>query len=75
MDALYRPPAQPHEYTIRFFKPGQPGEMTEGDKVVDVNARAWLYAAGFSREVGNALVERITKVVERKKGMDTRQLY
>jgi hypothetical protein len=73
IDRAY-PPAKPEDYLIRWKEPGDPTPMTEQDRQGDALARNWLADAGFPRELGNSLVNTITKVSRETKGMSAAQV-
>jgi hypothetical protein len=73
LDAEF-PAAKPHEYLLRFFKPGEPGDMTPALNAGEQASRTWLSEAGFPRELGNTVVNTITKVLEHTKSMNADQL-
>lgn len=64
------PVARPEEYLIRWGDPGQDApEMTPEMTAFDTSARTWMSDAGFHRELGNSLVNIISKVAEHTEGM------
>lgn len=69
------PPAGPQEFTIRYNAPGDDAlTMSPGMKVFDQSARTWLSGAQFPRDLGNTLVNTITKVMQTTKSMTPDQL-
>jgi hypothetical protein len=59
------PAARPEEFTIRYHDPGQaPPTMTPELKQFDTTARTWMRGAGMPRELGNSLVNTISKVAQ-----------
>jgi hypothetical protein len=73
LDAAF-PPAKPADYTIQYFRPGEPGEVTKDMQAFEANARGWLSGAGFPRALGNSLVTQITRVLQTTKDMTPEQL-
>ena len=59
---------------IRYGVPGQELPMTPELKQLDTTARTWLSCAQFPRELGNSLVNAITKVAQHTKAMTPDQL-
>jgi hypothetical protein len=68
------PPANESDFTIRYFKPGQPAEETPQLKAFDESARAWLAGAQFDRTLGNSLITAVERVTERTATMNEAQL-
>ena len=73
-DAAF-PVAQEKDFTIRYYTPGQePPVVPPEVKAFDANARGWLGGAGFPRDLGNSLVNAITKTLTHTRAMTADQL-
>lgn len=68
-EAGLAPAAKPEDYVIHW---GQ--EQTPELKQSDTASRTWLHGAGFPRELGNSLANRISKVIQRNAGKTPDQL-
>jgi hypothetical protein len=64
LDKNFGAAAKPEDYRITYGKPGEDVEMGPELKAFDGNARTWLSAAGFSKEVGNSLINIVGKQAE-----------
>jgi hypothetical protein len=69
------PPAKPGDYLIRWKDPLDPTPMSQQDRQADATARGWLADAGFPREIGNSLINRIRQVTQETKGMTESELH
>jgi hypothetical protein len=68
------PQAKPEDYSIRYFRPGEKGEMTPELQQFDQSARTWLSGAEFPANLGNSLITNIEKVAQTTKDMTPDQL-
>ena len=68
------PIAKPEDFTIHYGAPGQALPMTKELQQFDTTARTWLSAAGFDRNLGNALVNEIDRVTQRTHKMTPTEL-
>ena len=68
------PVAKPHEFVIRWNAPGDMTPMSPELKVLDTSARGWMSSAGLPVNVGNSLVNQITKVLQATRGLTESQI-
>ena len=68
------PAAKESDYTIRYGIPGQEMLMTPELKQFDTTARGWLSEAQFPRELGNSLINAVSKVAQHTQAMTPDQL-
>jgi hypothetical protein len=69
------PAAKPEDYRITYADPGQiPPPMTSELHAFDASARTWMSGAGMPRELGNSLVNTISKVAQHTQHMTPDQL-
>ena len=68
------PAAKPDEFMIRYGGPGEDVVMTPELKQFDTTARTWLSGAGLPRDLGNSLVNAISKVSQQTQHMTPDQL-
>ena len=77
LDAQF-PPARESDYTIRYYTPGQePAVIPKEVQAFDANARGWMSDAGLPRELGNSLVNTLSKAIQHTHAMtaEQRELY
>jgi len=68
------PVAKPHEYVIRWNAPGDMTPMSPEAKAFDTSARGWMSSAGLPVNLGNSLVNQITKVLQTTRGLSESQI-
>lgn len=68
------PAAQPRDYTIRYYAPGEePAVIPKEVQAFDANARGWMSDAGLPRELGNSLVNTLSKAIQHTHAMTAEQ--
>jgi hypothetical protein len=73
LDAHF-PAAKPEDFIIRYGGPGEDVVLTPPLKQFDATARAWMSGAGLPRELGDTLVNPISKVAQHTAAMTQDQL-
>ena len=71
------PPATGKDYVLRFNPPGDSTPLNAEQKVLDTDARTWLQAGGFDREMGTSFAKILdeTSVQTNKMTDQQRELY
>jgi len=78
LDRDFGPAAKPEQFQIRYYTPGQEPPVTPKEvKDFDVTARGWMADAGLPRELGNSLVNTLSKAIQHTHTLtaDQREAY
>jgi hypothetical protein len=68
------PPAKGSEYRIQYYTPGQePPVIPKEVQAFDANARGWMSDAVLPRELGNSLVNTLSKAIQHTHAMSAEQ--
>ncbi len=77
-DRDFGPAAKPEEYLLRMYDPGQePPVIPKEVSAFEANARGWMADAGLPLNLGNSLVNTLSKAIQHTHGMppEQRELY
>lgn len=68
------PPAKESEYRIQYYTPGQePPVIPKEVQAFDSKARGWMSDAGLPRELGNSLVNTLSKAIQHTHALTAEQ--
>ena len=74
LDRDFGPAAKPEQFQIRYYTPGQePPVIPKEVKDFDVTARGWMADAELPRELGNSLVNTLSKAIQHTHALTAEQ--